>query len=532
MLPYHICSLCQQQVAAVLDGGLCGRCYDAQVVVPDLWPNQERAIAAWVEEAKRVPPEPVVVVGPTGSGKTRVMAEIAKLAREWKWPGVLFTNRRVLTAQAIVSLGSVGVDHGVMAAGYERQALSGFQVASMQTIDARALTSRKWVLPPARVVLIDEAHSNAAAVGQHIIRHYRAAGAVITGFTATPVGLGGLYSKIIPAGTKAECRAIGSLVPCKVFAPDEPDTKGVVRRKMVETPNGKTLWENIIFGDVFRHWQALNPQGRPTILWPPGVAESRWFVKEFLARGVTAEHIDGETSDEDRERIFKDSREGRCTVISSCGVLREGVDLPWITHGVLCQPCNGYSKYLQLVGRLMRAYPGKDHAVLIDHAAAYHLHGSPNEDREWQLGDDDREIFAERMRKFKSGEEQEPIRCPQCSGIRKQGPICPHCKFQHVRSVRMVRMTDGALVKQVGTKVKKKRQVSEDERVWYACLFACAKSRQPRTVKQAAWLFKTKRGHELPEGTLHYPKQPIDWHRYVTTVYPWLERKKHGTTHP
>lgn len=530
MLITHVCIQCQREVAAILWDGRCGRCFVENDTLPDLWPNQERAIAAWIEEAKRVPPEPTVVVGPTGSGKTRVMSEIAKLAREWRWPGVLFTNRRVLTAQAIGSLGSVGVDHGVMAAGYERQALAGFQVASMQTIDARALTSRKWTLPPAKVVLIDEAHSNAAAVGQHIIRHYQKAGAVITGFTATPVGLGGLYSKIIPAGTKKECREIGSLVPCKVFAPDEPDIKGIERKIVGETLSGKPMWETTIFGNIFDHWLALNPSGKQTILWAPGIPESRYLVNEFRLRNVTAEHIDGETSEEDRERIFRDSREGRCTVISSCGVLREGVDLPWIVHGILCQACGGYSTYQQLVGRLLRAYPGKELAVLQDHAAAWWRHGSPNDDREWSLDDTDKEIAAARMLRFKNSEEQEPIRCPQCSGLRKQGPKCPHCGFEHVRSARMVRMTDGTLVKKVGAAVKKRRQVSDDERVWYACLFACAKSRQPRTVKQAAWLFQQKRGHDLPESTLHYPKHPSDWNLYVTTVYPWLERKKHGTT--
>jgi hypothetical protein len=61
---------------------------------------------------------------------------------------------------------------------------------------------------------------------QAILGHYRKAGAIVLLVTATPVGLPKADGLIV-AGTNSELRKCGALVPCYVFAPDEPDMKGV-----------------------------------------------------------------------------------------------------------------------------------------------------------------------------------------------------------------------------------------------------------------------------------------------------------------
>ena len=58
-----------------------------------------------------------------------------------------------------------------------------------------------------------------------------------------------------------------------------------------------------MFGRVLDHWRKLNPDGRPTILFAPGVAESIWFVDEFARNGIRAAHIDGEDTYLDGETV-------------------------------------------------------------------------------------------------------------------------------------------------------------------------------------------------------------------------------------
>lgn len=509
---------------------LCAACFDRQEEQPRAnWPHQTRAIEEFVQ-AVRAGERAICVTGPTGSGKTAVMAALAKIATEHRSPVALFTNRRLLTNQASATMASGGIDHGVMAAGYDAKLLSNVQVCSFQTIDARVYGSGKWRLPRAKLVLVDEAHSNKADVAAAVIKHYLDAGAVVAGFTATPIGIGHLYKKLIVAGTKKECRSIGALVPCYVNAPNEPDLKGVRKRKVGEDAAGKAIMQTIVHADPFKYWKQLNPDAKPTVLWAPGVPESKWFVGEWRKLGVTAEHIDANTPDDERQRIFDDSREGRCKVICSQGVLREGVDLPWLYHGILCQACINLSTYLQIVGRLLRAYPGKDRCWLQDHAGAFHRHCSPNADIDWKLTDTDQEIAAERKRKLESGDEREPIRCPQCGGIRMTGPKCPHCGHEHVRSSRAIIMEDGTLVRKVGQVRKKKRQVSPDERLWVQCLYAASRSKSgpnkgPRTVSQAKSDFRRRSGHDLPGDVKFHPSNN-SLAVPVTEVYPWLIKSR------
>jgi DNA repair protein RadD len=507
--------------------------------IPPPWPHQPRAVAL-LEGAIRAGHRSIVLAAPCGAGKTRIMADISRrAAAKGKRVGI-FTNRKLLTRQSRDTLRKHDVDFGVLAADYSADWQAPVQVCSLQTISSRVYSAKTWELPPFDLVFIDEAHSNTGGTASRVIAHYKERHAVIVGPTATPVGLTQkhtvngalepLYSTLVIAAVNSELRKCGALVVCDVFAPDEPDMKGVqVGRsgEFVQEEAARRAMETIVFANVFAHWRRLNPFALPTLLFAPGVDESRWFVKEWEAQGVRAAHMDADTDNDERERILEAHRAGEVRVICSCGVLREGADLPWARHGILVQPCNALSTYLQLVGRLLRAHPGKDGAILQDHAGAFHRHGSPNADRHWKLEDTNRSIAARSRKDREAGLEREPICCPRCNGVRAAGPKCPHCGHEHVRSVRTVRMTDGTLTKQTGAVVKQKRQQSEEQKLWTSCL--CAAGRSGRTLKQAAGDFHRRAGKPLPGGLQFAPPpESLDWGRKVAEVYAWTVRNRKG----
>jgi superfamily II DNA or RNA helicase len=290
--------------------------------------------------------------------------------------------------------------------------------------------------------------------------------------------------------------------------------KGMVQRVM----------QCICFADVFDTWKVNNPFAAPTMLFAPGVPESKWFVEQFERRGVKARHIDGDTPDDERNEILDRHREGDVKVISSYGVLREGADLPWAVYGILVQVCGALSTYLQIVGRLLRAFPGKERATLQDHSGCWWRHGSPNINREWQLGQTDKQIAKERTMARQRNEICEPICCPRCAGLRIAGPKCPHCGYEHTRSVRAVRMVNGQLKKMVGDVIKPKFQPSQDERNWKSCLYAAAASGM--TVRQAAGRFHSLVGR-WPRGLPNMPEMgSLDWNRAAGLVFPWLLKRK------
>lgn len=482
------------------------------------WPTQVSGLQQ-IEDAIALGYRRIMLTCSTGGGKTLMFSELARRFAESNKRVAIFTNRKILTGQASRALESAGINHGILAAGYHWAEPFRIQVCSLQTVFSRALGEHPWIeMPSADLVVIDEAHSNKAEMAQKVMRHYK--DAIILGVSATPIGVAKLYDHLVVAGRNSELRALGSLVPCDVFAPDEPDMKGVrrIRGEYVRDGMIRRTMQTLVFGNVFSHWRKLNPSAKPTLVFAPGVKESRWLVEQFQERGATAAHIDGETADDERQRIFLAHQSGDVQIISSCGVLREGFDAPWAEVGILIQPCGGLSTYIQIVGRLLRAYPGKERATLIDHAGAWHMHGSPNSDREWELDDTDTKIAKKRKEQLHKGELAEGVRCPICSMIRKQGPKCPFCGHEHVKSSRIVRMLDGTLTKKTGSVVKKR----PDRQLWSQCLFACGRS--GRTLNQAAGLFRKRTGYALPRD-LH-PASADDWGRKVAELYPYTLRTR------
>ena len=489
---------------------------------PPLWPTQVRAIEGGFasEKAGNLG---TCITGPTGSGKRRILTEMVKRTlEEGGRPGV-FTNRKLITRQTYDEFFGHGIDFGVMAAGYEGSMGQDALIISVQTL------TRRGMFPFLTRAFIDEAH-----LGHFdpVIETCKSRGIPYHGLTATPVGLKGKYDNLVIAGKNSELRQLGALVACDVFAPSEPDMKGVKMNALGEyVQNGmaKRVMQCTVFADVFDHWCRLNPGHEPTLVFAPGVPESRWFAQEFSKRGVPAAHIDGDTPERERQDIIEAHREGQIKVISSFGVLREGADLPWVVCGILAQVCGGLSTFLQIVGRLLRASPstGKTKALLLDFAGAWHRHGSPNADREWGLEDTDKALAKKQLKERQKGEgTPEPVCCPKCHGVRKGGPKCPFCGYEHTKSVRMVRMLDGALKKMTGNTVKKKKDVSEDQKVWTETLFQCGKS--GRTIAQAAHLFRARMEKPVPLDV--YPKPPdhsgSDWQRRVRDVFPWTVKNR------
>ncbi len=472
----------------------------------------------------------ICVTSPTGCGKGRMIEDLSVLLVEMGARCVIFTDRKMLTRQTGERFAAAGIQFGYVSATLGMETYHNVTVASLQTMRSR-LSREKMALPHADVLIIDEAHKTGF---DWIVDTYRKAnpGIIVIGFTATPVGLKGKYDKLVTAGTKEEGRKFGALIPCKVIGMPEPDMRGVKMNKIGEYVHKgmvKRVMQCTVFADIFDQWEKAGSD-RPTLVWAPGVPESRSIVEEFRRRGITAEHIDGETEDDDRERIREGSKCGSVRIVSSFGVMREGVDWPWISYGILVQVCAAYETFAQLVGRILRSSPGKVDAILQDHSGTWWRHGSPNADRQWSLSDTNTKIQKERTealsKSVADGGDSEPICCPQCHGLRMSGVQCPHCGYEHSKSVRMIRSEGGDLVAMEGDVFPKKKQRSAMNKRWAATLFRAGSTGM--TFAQAAAMHMRETGVWAPNNKECHPiRGPLtdDWNKPVRDVYPGFNRR-------
>ena len=138
-----------------------------------------------------------------------------------------------------------------------------------------------------------------------------------------------------------------------------------------------------IFGDVVAHYQSLAP-GEKAICYAHSIEASLEVAKEFLEKGISAEHIDAKTSKQDRERIIEDFRSGNLQILTNVDLIGEGFDVPDCSTVILLRPTQSLSLYIQQSMRGMRYQPGKK-ATIIDHVGNVHRFGLPDAERSWSL---------------------------------------------------------------------------------------------------------------------------------------------------
>jgi superfamily II DNA or RNA helicase len=94
----------------------------------------------------------VLLVAPTGAGKTEIASSVIKHKVE-QYKSVLFlAHRREIITQASAKLTANGVRHGIIMAGVEPRPIESVQVASIDTLHVRGVRSKAMSLPPAKLV--------------------------------------------------------------------------------------------------------------------------------------------------------------------------------------------------------------------------------------------------------------------------------------------------------------------------------------------------------------------------------------------
>ena len=204
----------------------------------------------------------VILQAATGSGKTVMASSIVQRAIK-KGNSVLFlAHRRELISQCSNKLNLFGIGHGVIMAGETNEAWHPVQIASVDTLRARAISTKRMRLPKADIIIIDECHRTLSNTYRKIIKAYE--GNIVLGLTATPcrgdgLGLGHVYQDMVCAPTIQHLTDEGHLVPAKYFAPSIPDLMGI--KIVAGDYNKKHLAKKMdtpkLVGDIVTNWLSI-----------------------------------------------------------------------------------------------------------------------------------------------------------------------------------------------------------------------------------------------------------------------------------
>lgn len=370
----------------------------------------------------------VLVVSPTGSGKTYTFCWTAARAAERGRRVLIVVHRVELVAQTIETLQALGVDPGVIGPGDHERLERPVQVAMVQTLARRIARGGRY---PHDYLVIDEAHhAIPGTTWGSVIDH--APGAYLAGYTATPerldgrglgVQAGGYFAAMVLGPSTRALIDQGLLAKPVVYGPpgaaDFSDL-AVVRGDYRQTDMDAAVEQRIITGDVVRHYRQ-HLDGQPTILFAASVKAAHRYAEVFKASGYTAAALDGTTDPRERRGLIRDLGHGGLQVLTSCSVVSEGTDIPAVAGAILLRPTASLSVALQQMGRALRPKPGDNRCVILDHVGVVRTHGLPQQDREWTL--------EGRPRRKRAADESGPVKqCQSCwAWLPAQVRACPHC---------------------------------------------------------------------------------------------------------
>lgn len=385
---------------------------------------QRRVVGEILDYAARNPTGRLLIVLPPGGGKTLVAATVLReLAQKRRKRGLVYVHRREIVDQHrrhLIESGiparSVGV---LMAMSPHANDSAPIQVASLGTLLRRGG-------PDADVVVSDEAHRDASRERRKLRAAYSRSFHV--GFTGTPCrsdgrGLRDDYDDMIVAAQPSDLLKDGYIVSPRIFTvPDEllPDVRGARVRSgdYAEDDLDRAANRRAIVGGIVDNW-LRRANGRRTIVFPVGIEHSLHIVDRLKSSGVAAEHLDGGMPISQRAAILAALRSGRLSVVSSVGVLNEGVDIPQVKCVVLARPTKSVVLHLQQCGRCLRPW-GDGAALILDHAGNAAVLGPPDIDRSWSL--DGLERVAG------TGDAGPCVVCPACYCVMSAGAYeCAEC---------------------------------------------------------------------------------------------------------
>lgn len=336
----------------------------------------------------------IIVQSPPRSGKTVVMAEVARNATTKGNTVVFCVHRREVLEQVRVSFEANGVD---------------MSLVTLQT--PQTLVRRLSDIHLPDIFLVDEAHRIKGKTYMSIIEHFNDSHKLF--FTGTPIrldgkGFGDVATDIVLGKSVKWLQDNGNIAKFRYFSNNLIDTSKLKKSRGEYTNNSMdNALGDKIYGDVIKHYREL-ADGMQAIVYVHTVEMADEVAHEFRDHDYTAEAVSGKTAKKIRDQHLTDFRSKRLQILVNVNLFTEGIDLPDVDVCIMLRPTASLALYLQFAMRPLNPRAGKI-ALLIDHVGNVHKHGLPNADRDWTL--------TGAAKKNKQENEVKISECPECFSV-------------------------------------------------------------------------------------------------------------------
>lgn len=356
----------------------------------------------------------LIVQLPTGGGKTQIASELVARSNAKRILYVVPSDE--ILHQTSAALNRAKVPHRVLAAGQKFPLDNVDCLLAMSQTLSRRLTGHMFGNWRPDLIFVDEAHK---LIEQHrrVLEVWQCP---VIGLTATPVRLDGkslasLWPALLCGPSIKSLQRQGFLVPCRTVNAHMPDLRAIRQRRgdFDQEQLDRAYSADAVVSEA-PEWWIQYAKGRKTIAFTPGIESSLKLVAAYRARGIRAEHVDGNTPKAQREAALDRLRKGQIDVLFNCSLFVEGLDCIEVSCVQLLTATASLSRFLQQVGRGLRPAKGKRDLILLDHGANTQRHDRVDADRDWYSGG----VSLERGHKT----------CMACGTVIEQDRnLCPAC---------------------------------------------------------------------------------------------------------
>jgi len=317
-----------------------------------------------------------LVVAPTGSGKSLVIAEIA-LRLEGRT--IVFQPSLEILWQNYAKFVSYGHAPAVWSASAGSKQKGRITLATIGSV-----VRHPEIFADVRNVIIDEGHLVNAKQGMYRKFLELTEGARVLGLTATPYRLATnslgselrfltrtrprVFDELVHTTQIPDLFKAGYLCPLKYkVVPVIDRTRLEINSTGADyTPQSVEkayksvgMVERLVVG-----CQRLIDAGRKHIVVFTSQVETAEKVAEGL--GDLAETVSAKTTPRERKRILQGFQAGKFRVCVNVNVIALGFDFPRLDTVVLAAPTRSLSRYYQQIGRAVRPHKSKDSAAIVD----------------------------------------------------------------------------------------------------------------------------------------------------------------------
>lgn len=326
---------------------------------------------------------------PTGTGKTTVIAE---LVRRWRLQNknvrtLIVVHRIELVDQMLIRLRQFGIVAGKIQSGHSIDPNFQIQVGLIQSLrnDKKKPTS-------VGLIIIDEAHHTTANSYQNIIDYYKWHQTVVIGVSATPSRLDGApigdtFKRILKFGQISDFVSQKFLSPMKHFATASPELTQIKVSSTGDYDENeleKEMSKDVIMADLIQGYEK-HAKGKKMIVFAVNVRHAEFISQRYRNLGYSAVYVDYKTKSDIRIELIDKFRKGEIQILCNVNLFTEGFDCPDVEVVQLARPTKSLNLYLQMVGRGMRMFPGKEFGIILDNANLWLEHGLSSRDRDWDL---------------------------------------------------------------------------------------------------------------------------------------------------